>query len=485
MQLVIPIDLRCTGGPTVGSVTTRTTSTRPRERILSPAYAATTIAMFGLIAFAAFEAMAVTTVMPTVARDLGGLDLYALAFAAPLASGVVGMVAAGMWSDRTGPVVPLLASLALFSAGLLVCGLAPSMEVLLAGRVLQGLGSGAMIVGLYVIVGLVFPDTLRPAVFASFAAAWVLPALFGPALAAFVADVWSWRWVFLGTVVLVAASLVLLAPALRGLEPHAEGVSTPAVRLWWALLGAVAVLVLELVGSARGVAALGALAALAVVWVSLGRLLPAGSRTLRRGLPAVIATRGLLAATFFCAEAYIVYVLQEHWGLSPGRAGIALTCVGVVWASASQVQSRFGRRVSHTRAMIIGTSLVLTGLATLALTVLAYDAGARPSAVLPAAAYVLAGAGMGFAYPRTGVAMLEASTDRDRGFNSSALTVADSLGAALALSVAGTAFAAAERQDLDPFLTVFAFAALAAVLGVLAASRTRTRTLTPATQPHI
>ncbi|HSF37013.1 MAG TPA: MFS transporter [Nocardioides sp.] len=466
-------------------MTTRTTSTRPRERILSPAYAATTIAMFGLIAFAAFEAMAVTTVMPTVARDLGGLDLYALAFAAPLASGVVGMVAAGMWSDRTGPVVPLLASLALFSAGLLVCGLAPSMEVLLAGRVLQGLGSGAMIVGLYVIVGLVFPDTLRPAVFASFAAAWVLPALFGPALAAFVADVWSWRWVFLGTVVLVAASLVLLAPALRGLEPHAEGVSTPAVRLWWALLGAVAVLVLELVGSARGVAALGALAALAVVWVSLGRLLPAGSRTLRRGLPAVIATRGLLAATFFCAEAYIVYVLQEHWGLSPGRAGIALTCVGVVWASASQVQSRFGRRVSHTRAMIIGTSLVLTGLATLALTVLAYDAGARPSAVLPAAAYVLAGAGMGFAYPRTGVAMLEASTDRDRGFNSSALTVADSLGAALALSVAGAAFAAAERQDLDPFLTVFAFAALAAVLGVLAASRTRTRTMAPATQPHI
>ena len=79
--------------------------------------------MFGLIAFVAFEAMAVATVMPTVARDLDGLGLYALAFAAPLASGVVGMVAAGTWSDRTGPVLPLLASMALFSAGLLVCGL--------------------------------------------------------------------------------------------------------------------------------------------------------------------------------------------------------------------------------------------------------------------------------------------------------------------------------------------------------------------------
>ncbi len=449
-----------------------TSDTEQRAGILSPAYAATTIAMFALIAFAAFEAMAVATVMPTVARDLDGLDLFALAFAAPLASGVVGMVAAGMWSDRTGPVVPLLASMALFSVGLLVCGLAPSMDVLLVGRVLQGLGSGALTVGLYVMVGLCFPAHLRPAVFASFAAAWVLPSLFGPGLAALVADVWGWRWVFLGVVVFVVVALALLAPALRGLEPHADGVTTPSSRLWWAVLGAVAVLVLELLGSGTGVAALGAVAALVAVWFSLGRLLPTGTRALRRGLPSVIATRGLLSATFFCAEAYIVYVLQDHWSLSPGRAGIALTCVGVTWATASQVQSRLGSRVSHTRAMVVGTCLVLTGLTALATSVLLHDAGHGPSAVLPAASYVLAGAGMGFAYPRTGVAMLEVSTDRDRGFNSSALTVADSLGAALALSIAGSAFAAAERGTVDPFLTVFVFAAAAAVLGVVAASRT-------------
>lgn len=450
-----------------------TTPAGPRERILSPAYVATTIGMFGLIAFVAFEAMAVATVMPTVARDLDGLDLYALAFAAPLASGVVGMVAAGMWSDRTGPVVPLLASMALFAAGLVVAGLAPSMEVLLVGRVLQGLGGGALTVGLYVLVGLVYPPALRPSVFASFAAAWVLPSLFGPGLAALVADVWTWRWVFLGTVGFVAIALVLLAPALRRLEQPAEpGDREGAGRLWWAVVGAVAVLVLELAGSARGAAAAGGVVALAVAWVSLGRLLPHGSRLAARGLPAVVATRGLLSATFFCAEAYIVYVLQEHWDLSPGRAGIALTCVGIVWASASQAQARLGERVSHSRAMVAGTTIVLVGLAALAASVLALESGAHPSAVLPAAAYVLAGAGMGFAYPRTGVAMLEASTDRDRGFNSSALSIADSLGAALALSVAGATFAAAERAGPDPFLVVFSLAAVGAVLGVVAASRT-------------
>src|SRR4051794_19732312 len=224
----------------------------PRPRLLSPAYAATTVGMFALVAFAAFEATAVTTVMPTVAADLDGVDLYALSFAAPLASGVVGMVAAGTMSDRSGPVRPLLLAMVLFALGLVVCGTAPSMEVLVAGRVVQGLGSGAMTVCLYVVVGLVFPAVLQPAVFASFAAAWVLPSLFGPALAAFVAHAAGWRWVFLGVVVLVAAASLLIVPALRGLEPRAGADVAPRSRLVWAAVGATAVLVLELLGSHRG-----------------------------------------------------------------------------------------------------------------------------------------------------------------------------------------------------------------------------------------
>ncbi|MCW2817371.1 MAG: transporter [Marmoricola sp.] len=457
-------------------MTSTTSSSAPagrRDGILSSTYLATTVGMFGLIAFVAFEAMAVTTVMPSVARDLDGFGLYALSFAAPLASGVVGMVAAGMWSDRVGPRVPLLMAMALFSLGLLVCGTAPSMEVLVAGRVIQGLGGGALVVGVYVVVGLVYPSVLQPAIFASFAAAWVLPALFGPGLAALVAGAVGWRWVFTGTIAVVLLALVLIAPTLRRMAAHPEGTTTSVSRLGWAFVAAVAVLALELLGSADGLARVGAVVALLLVLVGLARLLPVGTLTGRRGLPAVVATRGLLSASFFCAEAYVVYVLQDRWGLSVGQAGVALTLVGVVWALASQVQSRLGTRISHEGAMRWGTTVVLAGLLGLLATVALRAGGSDLPAVLPIAAYVLAGAGMGFAYPRTSVAMLAESTDRDRGLNSSALSVADSLGAALALSVSGVAFAAAQGGGTDPFVVVYALAGAIGVLGALAAVRTR------------
>jgi len=232
--------------------------------------------------------------------------------------------------------------------------------------------------------------------------------------------------------------------------------------------------VLELLGSHRGAVGLLAVIALGVVVLSLRRLLPPGALVARRGLPAVIGTRGLLSASFFCAEAYIVFVLQDRWGLSPGTAGLALTAVGLVWAGSSQVQSRLGERVSDVTAMRWGTALVLAGTAALLLVVLTDG-----PAALAMASYVLAGAGMGFGYPRTGVAMLAASTDADRGFNSSALSIADSLGGALSLSLSGIVFGVATRAGADPFASVFVLAAGIAVLGVVAAARTGARVETP------
>src|SRR5882757_5039875 len=121
--------------------------------VLSPEYRALTVGMVALITLVAFESLAVTTAMPTVAQALNGLPLYALAFGGPLASGVVAMVVSGTWSDLKGPARPLWHGTGWFLTGLIIAGLAPSMEVLVVGRIIQGSVAGLLTVALYVVVG--------------------------------------------------------------------------------------------------------------------------------------------------------------------------------------------------------------------------------------------------------------------------------------------------------------------------------------------
>ena len=141
--------------------------------------------------------------------------------------------------------------------------------------------------------------------------------------------------------------------------------------------------------------------------------------------------------------------------------------VGLVWAAASQAQARLGSLVGHVTLMRVSTAAVLVGTTSLWLVVWLHL-----WAPLAVVAYAVCGAGMGLGYPRTGVAMLAASTADDRGFNAAALSIADALGAALALSVSGVAFATADRLGGDPFLAAFGVAVASGVLGVLVAART-------------
>ena len=216
--------------------------------------------MFSIIFLAAFEAMAVTTIMPLVATDLDGEALFALAFAVPLAAGIIGMVIAGNWTDRSGPLPSLITSAVLFVVGLVIAGTAVNMEVFIVGRFVHGLSGAAVIVPLYVIVGRVYPEHLRARVFAGFAAAWVIPSIVGPALAGVVAEALSWHWVFLGVIgLLVPAAAMMLPPILR-VRDQVQGdpsVAWSIRRVGWSVLTAAAALAVSLSKELRRPVAVG------------------------------------------------------------------------------------------------------------------------------------------------------------------------------------------------------------------------------------
>jgi MFS family permease len=446
------------------------TSDTSTAGILRRPYLLATVGACALVFLSAFESLAVTTIMPLVSRDLDGASLYALAFAGPLATGVMGMVAAGNWSDRRGPAAPLYSSVALFVAGLLIAGTAGTMEMLVLGRLVQGLGGGAMTVALYVLVARVYPPVLHPKIFAAFAASWVVPSLVGPFAAGVVAQLSSWHWVFLGVVGLVVPALLMVVPAVRGMnsEPASEPVPWAFGRMGWAALAAVAVLGLNLSAEVPGFGGVIAVVALVIALIAVKPLVPRGTLTARRGLPSVILVRGLASAAFFGAEVYLPYLLTERYAFTPTFAGLTLTGAALAWAGASAIQGRLGARLADDLAVKIGALLVLIAV----ISTLVTAALSLPPAVA-IAGWILAGGGMGLMYPRLSVMTLALSTEENQGFNSAAMSISDSLGGALSLAATGLVFAA--FTTTNSFAGVFALTAIIAVVGVVIAPRVAAR----------
>jgi MFS family permease len=426
-------------------------------------YVWVTVGAVALIFLAAMQSLAVTTVMPVVSADLDGDRLYAVAFAGTLATSVIGMVAVGSWCDRGGVLAPLTTAVVLFVIGLLVAGLAPTMPLLVVGRLVQGLGTGGQTVALYVVVARVYPAALHGRVFAAFSAAWVVPSLIGPFLAGAVTEFLHWRWVFLGVAGLTVIAFALVVARLHGQPLKTD---TPATdRVWPRLLCAIAVAVgalgLSLAGEI-GAWSLAAVAASVVVIALASRpLLPRGTLVAARGLPSVVLMRGLIAGALFGAEIYVPYLLIDDYGFSPTWAGLGLTAAALAWAAAADVQGRFGDRLGNTRITLIGTALLVTSLVIAALTAIWQ---LHPAVLI--GGWSLAGAGMGLMYPRLTVLTLAYSTPQNQGFNSSALSISDSVGAASAIAVLGLVFTALAGTDAG-FPAVFAIAGLLALAALI------------------
>ena len=389
------------------------------------------------------------------------------------------------------------------------------MAVLVLGRLFQGLGGGAVVAVAYVCVGRGFPDALRPAVFAVMSTAWILPSLVSPLLASFVADTVGWRWVFLGLIPVTIAIGVLALRSVRTLR--SVGTLTP-VAPSDTDVGPVPVADRHRVGIDGGPVAaadgaplldesaettdgrdnshvgevirLAAGATLVIaglttevlwavfplvgagLWVGVPpfrSLTPAGTLRVARGLPAAVATRGVLTFAFFGADAFISLAVTSVRGTGTTFAGFVLAASSLTWTAGSWLQARKTETWGARRLVRLGGGCLAIGLVGLALSL---------SDTVPLWGWVLASAicgfGMGTAYsPLSVVTLAEAEPGRE-GEATSALQLTDVLGVALGTGVAGAVVSLGDRLGSDEWTAlacVFVGTALMAVLVTVLAGR--------------
>ncbi|WP_211109865.1 MFS transporter [Azospirillum oleiclasticum] len=440
------------------------------------------VILAGGVALHAVNVFIVTTILPSVVADIGGLDLYAWNTTLFVVASIVGAALCARLLHGVGPRGAYAVAALLFAAGTTVCAAAPAMPVMLMGRLAQGLGGGFLFGLSYAMIRIVFAEPLWPRAIALTSAMWGVATLIGPAVGGVFAEMGAWRAAFWSMVPVTLAFAVLaflMLPA--GSKGEGGRRAPPLAQL--ALL-TLAVLALS-VGSLRpdplwnagGVAVAGLLiAALVVIDGRLGsRLLPTGSYRPTTRLGRLFGSMCLLSVAVTSTETFVPLFLQVLHGRSPLVAGYLAALMAVGWTGGSIASSGLHGGAERP-VLLLGPVVSLAGMLVLAALIPGSGGPAALAAICVALTAVGAGVGMGWPHLLTGV--LRAAPAGETDLTSAAITtvqlVATALGAALAgmvVNMAGLTEPGGIGGTASAALWLFLVFAAAPVLALLAARR--------------
>ncbi len=427
----------------------------------------------------AFESLAVVTIAPRLAQDLGGIGLYGWLFSGFLLASLVGIVAGGHLADTGSLARPLALSLGAFGLGLVIAGAAASMSVVIVGRVLQGLGGGALNAVMLTAIIRAYPDSQRARMMALASSAWVVPSLMGPAVAGFVAEALHWRWVFWGILPLLVGVAAITVPTFGQLRP-AVIVRPPVRSLSMALLLACGTgLVQAGLGGGEPWHALLALAGAAAALFGLRELMPVGFLRLAPGAGALVAARGLTNATAVGVEAFLALTLTTVLGYTSTVTGGVVAVGSIGWAVGAWLQARLDERFRARRGLWLNV-----GAWTMAAGLLGQFAAlyrfSWPLTVVIAAWFVV-GLGAGMAHSMASVSALFLAPEGKEGRVSSSLAISDQWAAAMCTGIAGSLLALAARlawSQEEGIALASGFVLAVGALALVAARRGRGRPTT-------
>lgn len=400
------------------------------------------LALGGSVALHAVNIYVATTIMPSAVEDIGGLAYYAWSTTLFVLASIIGSALSARLLHTAGARGAYAIAAAIFAAGTLVCALAPTMAVLLAGRFVQGFGGGFLYALAYGVMRLIFPQRLWSRVIGLISATWGIATLVGPALGGIFAQIGAWRAAFWSLIPVAGLFAVMSFLALPGRSAHAQAARPLPMRQLLLLCMAVLLLSVGSIGHdilwnvlsvAGTLAAIGLL--LATEARSRTRLLPAGSLVLTAPLGALYATIALLMVGMQ-PGIFVPYLLQRLHGQSPLVAGYLAALLAIGWTLGS-ILSASWHVGSARRAIVAGPVLCLFGLGLLAAFLPAHGDGVRHVLVPACIGLVSVGLGIGFTWPHLVTQVFQAAPASEHDLAAAAITTVQLSAAALGAAAAG------------------------------------------------
>jgi MFS family permease len=445
------------------------------RELLGTRYLGTAVVLAGGVGLYATNEFLTISLLPNTIGEIGGSRLYAWVTSVYLVASVVAATMVSPMLLRVGARSSYVMGLTVFGVASLVCGAAPNMEILIAGRGLQGF-AGGLLAGLgYAVINAALPRWLWTRGTAVVSAMWGVATVIGPATGGLFAEFGLWRWAFVAMALLTALMALLVPIALTAGRVDPSSATPPMkVPVWSLLLMGSAALAVSVAQIPPNVVAVVGLLAIGVVLV--GIFVFVDWRLHAAVLPPSVFGRGPLKWTYLTmavlmaaamVDTYVPLFGQRLGHLTPVAAGFLGAALAVGWTVSEIVSASLENPQAIGRVIAAAPLVVVSGLALGAVTQRA-NASAGTVAVW-ALALLVAGIGVGMAWPHLSVRAMEYVNDPAEGAASAAaINTVQLISAAFGAGLAGVVVNMAEGGDVIEARWLFAvFTALSAA-GVVA-----------------
>lgn len=402
-----------------------------------------TLALTGGVALHAINIYIVTTILPSIVQDIGGMQYYAWNTTLFVISSIIGSALAAQILAQLTPRSSYLLGLGIFALGSIWCGLASNMPLLLVGRVLQGLGGGILLALSYALIRIVFEQRLWSRAMGVTSGMWGVATLVGPAIGGLFAQYGHWRWAFWSVVPIAALIAIIVIQQMNVHQARSQTkIAIPFAQIGFLVLSIALLSLMSLTDqlwlNVAGILAV-VLSIVAIAKIdakSTTKLMPTGAYTLKHPIGLTFVVMILMIAGL-ATEVYLPYFLQVIQQTTPLTAGYLTAIMAGGWTLGAFITAN--KKPNQVKIILrYSPVMIIAGLVALAVFIPMPDLLQAGGLIfIFVLALIAVGLGIGLCWPHLAIQVFNAANKGEENLASSSVVTIQLFAMALATAIAG------------------------------------------------